>query len=108
MHPRSNNVTTVRSVFIIDPRGRIRLKIDYPPSIGRNFDEILRAIDALQTTYRYPVLTPAIGNLVTTRLFHLNYLTVIQKALFPDQKKPFFPTLNTHPSLIKYILYFVI
>ena len=39
----------VRSVFIIDPNKKIRLTMTYPMSVGRNFDEILRVIDALQT-----------------------------------------------------------
>ncbi|RKO95664.1 thioredoxin-like protein, partial [Caulochytrium protostelioides] len=50
---------TVRSVFIIDPRHVIRLIQTYPAAVGRNFDEILRCVDALQLTDRYPVATPA-------------------------------------------------
>jgi alkyl hydroperoxide reductase subunit AhpC len=50
---------TVRSVFIIDPNKKIRLIITYPASTGRNFDEILRVIDALQLSDKYNVVTPA-------------------------------------------------
>ena len=50
---------TVRSVFIIDPNKYIQLHLTYPMSIGRNFDEILRAIDALQMHADHQVLTPA-------------------------------------------------
>ncbi|WP_228237808.1 redoxin domain-containing protein [Allomuricauda sp. M10] len=50
---------TVRSVFIIDPDKIIQLHLTYPSSIGRNFDEILRAIDALQLHADHQVLTPA-------------------------------------------------
>jgi thioredoxin-dependent peroxiredoxin len=50
---------TVRSVFIIDPRGVIRLTLNYPASTGRNFDEILRVVDSLQLTDGYKVATPA-------------------------------------------------
>lgn len=50
---------TVRSVFIIDPNKKIRLILTYPASTGRNFDELLRVIDALQLTDKYNVVTPA-------------------------------------------------
>ena len=51
--------TTVRSVFVIDPKGVVRLTLTYPASTGRNFDEILRVIDSLQLTDGYRVATPA-------------------------------------------------
>ncbi|WP_421724866.1 peroxiredoxin [Bauldia sp.] len=50
---------TVRSVFVIAPDKTIRLMIAYPMSTGRNFNEILRAIDALQMTETHKVATPA-------------------------------------------------
>jgi alkyl hydroperoxide reductase subunit AhpC len=50
---------TVRSVFVIDPDKRIRLILCYPESTGRNFREILRAIDSLQLCARHGVVTPA-------------------------------------------------
>jgi alkyl hydroperoxide reductase subunit AhpC len=59
IHPNELDSATVRSVFVIDPNKRVRLMIVYPASVGRNFAEILRAIDALQRTARYPVATPA-------------------------------------------------
>ena len=49
---------TVRSVFIIDPRNVVRLILSYPAATGRNFAEILRALDALQVTDRHDVATP--------------------------------------------------
>ena len=49
---------TCRAVFVIDPAKRLRLSILYPASTGRNFDEILRVIDALQLTDRNKVATP--------------------------------------------------
>ena len=39
---------TIRSVYVIDPAKKIRLKLDYPAVAGRNFDEIIRAIDAIK------------------------------------------------------------
>ena len=59
IHPNANAMVTVRSVFIIDPNKKLRLTITYPPSTGRNFDEILRVIDSLQLTDNYSVATPA-------------------------------------------------
>lgn len=58
IHPNAATTHTVRSVFIIDPKKKIRLVLTYPASVGRNFDEILRAIDALQLTDEYNVATP--------------------------------------------------
>jgi alkyl hydroperoxide reductase subunit AhpC len=50
---------TVRSVFIVDPNKNLRLSLTYPPSTGRNFAEILRALDSLQLTDSHKVATPA-------------------------------------------------
>ena len=47
IHPEANDTSTVRSVFVIDPKKKIRLILTYPASAGRNFDEILRVIDSL-------------------------------------------------------------
>lgn len=49
IHPGESETAAVRSVFIIDPDKKVRLTLTYPMSVGRNFDEILRVIDALQT-----------------------------------------------------------
>ena len=58
IHPNQSATATVRSVFIIDPQKKVRLTLTYPMSVGRNFDEILRVIDALQLTDAYSVATP--------------------------------------------------
>ena len=58
IHPDLSDTTTVRSVFVIDPKKKVRLMITYPQSAGRNFDEILRVIDSLQLTDNYSVATP--------------------------------------------------
>lgn len=50
---------TVRTVFIIGPDKKIRLTMTYPMSVGRNFAEILRALDAIQATDGAPLATPA-------------------------------------------------
>ena len=57
-HPEADATVTVRSVFLIDPKQKVRLILTYPPSIGRNIDEILRALDALQQADRQGVATP--------------------------------------------------
>jgi len=59
IHPQALDTLTVRSVFIIDPNKKIRLTLTYPAPTGRNFDEILRAIDGLQLTDTHAVATPA-------------------------------------------------
>ncbi|HEY8367066.1 MAG TPA: peroxiredoxin [Bacteroidia bacterium] len=59
IHPNAHATLTVRSVFIIDPDKKVKLMITYPASTGRNFDEIIRVIDSLQLSYKYPVATPA-------------------------------------------------
>jgi len=58
IHPGEGSTDTVRSVFIIDPNNKVRLTLTYPKSVGRNFNEILRVIDALQVTDSAPVSTP--------------------------------------------------
>ena len=50
---------TVRTVFIIGPDKKVRLTMSYPMSVGRNFAEILRALDAIQATDGVPLATPA-------------------------------------------------
>ncbi|MBC7968679.1 MAG: peroxiredoxin [Verrucomicrobia bacterium] len=59
IHPSANAKVTVRTVFVIDPQKKLRLTLTYPPSTGRNFDEVLRVIDSLQLTDNYGVATPA-------------------------------------------------
>ncbi len=58
IHPNANAKVTVRTVFVIDPNKKLRLTLTYPPSTGRNFQEILRVIDSLQLTDNYQVATP--------------------------------------------------
>ena len=57
--PGEDSTKTVRAVFVVDPRGKIRTLIYYPLSLGRNFDELLRVIKALQTADHFAVATPA-------------------------------------------------
>jgi alkyl hydroperoxide reductase subunit AhpC len=59
IHPNSNAKLTVRSVYVIGPDDTVKLTLTYPPSTGRNFDEILRVIDSLQLTAEQGLATPA-------------------------------------------------
>ena len=58
-NPTPNDSQTVRSVFIIGPDRKLKLSMTYPMNVGRNFAEVLRALDALQTTAANAVATPA-------------------------------------------------
>jgi alkyl hydroperoxide reductase subunit AhpC len=59
IHPEAAATITVRSVYIIDSNKKVRATIQYPPSTGRDFNEILRVIDSLQLTDNHKVATPA-------------------------------------------------
>lgn len=59
IQPGESNTKAVRAVFFIDPKGIIRAIIYYPLSLGRNFDELLRALIAMQTADKYNIATPA-------------------------------------------------
>ena len=59
VHPGQSKTETVRCVFIIDPNKIVRAMLYYPLTTGRNMDEILRMIEALQTTDEHKVATPA-------------------------------------------------
>lgn len=58
IHPNAEDKMTVRSVFVIGPDKKIKLTLTYPASTGRDFNEILRAIDSLQLTANFSVATP--------------------------------------------------
>src|ERR671926_311106 len=49
IHPSASETATVRAVFVIDPNQKVRALIYYPMSLGRNIDEVVRVLDALQT-----------------------------------------------------------
>jgi len=59
IQPGEDTTKAVRAVFYINPKGKIRAMIYYPLSLGRNFDEIYRALIALQTADEFSVATPA-------------------------------------------------
>jgi peroxiredoxin (alkyl hydroperoxide reductase subunit C) len=59
IHPGASATATVRAVFVIDPRRIIRAIVYYPMNAGRNIDEILRVLTALQTADAHACATPA-------------------------------------------------
>jgi len=58
LQPNESETAAVRAVFFIDPEKKIRLIMYYPLNVGRNMDEILRALNALQTSDKYNVAMP--------------------------------------------------
>ncbi len=58
IHPQKSGSNTVRAVFVVDPNGILRLSFYYPQEIGRNMNEILRAIKAMKVTDTYHVAAP--------------------------------------------------
>lgn len=59
VHAASSDTAAVRAVFFIDPERKLRAMVYYPMSVGRNFDEVLRVVDALQTADGHGVACPA-------------------------------------------------
>jgi alkyl hydroperoxide reductase subunit AhpC len=91
IHPGEGDTSTVRSVFIIDPKNKVRLTLTYPKSVGRNFNEILRVIDALQVTDANPVSTPVDWNPGDRVIVAPTVSTEDAKARFEDveEVKPY-------------------
>ncbi|MGQ0613308.1 MAG: peroxiredoxin [Planctomycetaceae bacterium] len=58
IHPGASSTVTVRTVFVIDPKRTVRALIYYPLNVGRSVDEVLRLVEALQTTDKHSVATP--------------------------------------------------
>jgi alkyl hydroperoxide reductase subunit AhpC len=58
IHPKALETATVRTVFVIGPDKTIKLTLTYPAAIGRNVDEIIRVLDALQLAAKHRVSTP--------------------------------------------------
>jgi len=82
---------SVRSVFIISPDKKLQLSMTYPMSVGRNFAEVLRALDALQATYKMPIATPANWTIGQDVIVALSLDDVAAKAKFGsfDAKLPY-------------------
>jgi alkyl hydroperoxide reductase subunit AhpC len=79
---------TVRSTFVIDPSKKVRLITMYPMQTGRNFTEMLRAVDSIQLTTRHPVATPASWRPGEDVMLSLMVSDGKAKALYGDFKAP--------------------
>ena len=86
---------TVRAVFIIGPDKRIKLMLVYPMTTGRNFDEILRALDSIQLTQQFKVATPANWKQGEDVIIVPSVSDEDAKALFPDGWTTHKPYLRT-------------
>ena len=62
IHPKALATATVRTVFVIGPDKKVKLTLTYPAAIGRNVDEIIRVLDALQLSSAHSVSTPVDWN----------------------------------------------
>ena len=94
IHPQQSDSEAVRSVFIIDPKKKIRLTMTYPMSVGRNFDEILRVIDALQLSEAKRIATPAD--------WMPGKEVIIPPSISDDEAKTLFPQgWTTHRSYLR-------
>lgn len=82
---------TVRTVFVIDPKGIIRLLLSYPASTGRHFQEILRVIDSLQIGDKHRVTTPVNWQKGDKVIIHPSVQGDDVNRLFPDAEivKPY-------------------
>ena len=80
----ANDSATVRTTFIVGPEKKVRLMLIYPMTVGRNFDEILRVLDAIQATDRFPVATPADWQLGDKVIVRTNVSTDDARAQFGD------------------------
>lgn len=78
----------VRTVFVIDPKKIIRLTISYPAAVGRNFDEVIRIIDALQAGDKYKIATPVNWQPGQDVIVNAAVSNDDAKKLFPDYKSP--------------------
>jgi alkyl hydroperoxide reductase subunit AhpC len=92
------NNAAVRTVFIIGPDKKIKLQLIYPMSTGRNFHEILRALDSIQLTTRYKVSTPANWNVGDDIIIAGTVSDEEAKQLYPAGFKTVKPYLRTAPQ----------
>lgn len=96
IHPKALDTLTVRSLFLIAPNKTIKLMITYPASTGRNFDEILRAIDSVQLTELYKVATPV-------NWHHGEDVIIAPSVSDEDAKKRFPEGWQAQKSYLRYV-----
>lgn len=98
IHPAADPKVTVRSVFIIDPNKKVRLTLTYPPSAGRNVDEILRVLDSLQLTEGKKLATPVDWKAGEDVIIAPSVSDEQAKQLHPEGWKTVKPYLRTVPA----------
>ena len=94
IHPGEGDTSSVRSVFVISPDNLIKLMLVYPKSAGRNFDEVLRVLDALQLVESGPFATPAD--------WRPGDRAIVSLALDTDEAKERFPDLEVVKPYLRY------
>lgn len=97
-HPKADAKVTVRSVFVIDPQKKVRLILTYPPSAGRNVDEILRVIDSLQLTDGHKLTTPVDWKQGEDVIIAPSVSDADAKQIHPDGWKTLKPYLRLVPA----------
>lgn len=97
-HPKADPKVTVRSVFIIDPQKKVRLTLTYPPSAGRNVDEIVRVLDSLQLTDGRKLTTPVDWRPGDEVIIAPSVSDADAQALFPEGWR----TLKPYLRLLRY------
>ncbi len=98
IHPNVDNSLTVRSVYVVGPDKKVKLKIEYPASTGRNFDEVLRVIDSLQLTAKHSVATPVNWKQGEDVIIASSLNDEAAKAKFPNGWKAPRPYLRIVPQ----------
>lgn len=98
IHPAADPKVTVRSVFIIDPNKKVRLTLTYPPSAGRNVDEIVRVLDSLQLTEGKKLATPVDWKAGEDVIIAPSVSDEQAKELHPEGWKTVKPYLRTVPA----------
>ena len=98
IHPNADNNATVRTLFIIGSDKKVKLSLTYPPSTGRNFQEVLRVLDSLQLTASHQVATPADWQHGQDCVVLPSIKTEDIPAKFPKGYKEVKPYLRTTPQ----------
>lgn len=95
--PKTRAPLPIRTVFILDPKRRIRLTLTYPAAVGRSFDEILRCLDALQRSDKYKIATPADWKQKDDVIVRFDVNEEVAAELFPE-RRAFKPYLRFTPD----------
>lgn len=95
IHPGEGDTSTVRSVFVIGPDNTVKLNLTYPKSTGRNFDEILRVIDSLQTTAAHGLSTPV--------NWHPGEKVIVPPTVSTEDAKGKYPDVEEQKPYLRYV-----